>query len=102
MDVTIQLDSTHNQLELFGPADEYLRLLCHAFDVQITARQHKLVVAGKDKDVQKAVAKFPDDRLEMPLVEGGRSAYNNLHGHVQHTLYHAGQILMLKKILTKS
>ena len=53
----------------------------------------------QEKELQKAVAKFPDDRLETPLVEGGRSAYNNLHGHVQHTLYHAGQILMLKKAL---
>ncbi|OHB73645.1 MAG: hypothetical protein A2Z25_02980 [Planctomycetes bacterium RBG_16_55_9] len=64
----MQLDSTHNQLELFGPADEYLRLLRHAFDVQITARQHKLVVAGKDKDVQKAVDVI--DRMQKQLLKG--------------------------------
>ena len=53
----------------------------------------------QEKELEKAVAKFPDDRLETPLVEGGSSAYNNLHGHVQHTLCHAGQIVMLKKSL---
>jgi len=47
------------------------------------------------------VASFPDDRLDKPFVKGGSSAYNNLQGHVQHTLYHAGQILMLKKALGK-
>ena len=48
MDVTIQLESTNNQLELFGPADQYLRLLRQSLGVQITARQNKLVVTGKD------------------------------------------------------
>ena len=55
MDVTIQLDSTENQLELFGPADEYLRLLRQSLGVQVAARQNKLHVTGKDKDVEKAV-----------------------------------------------
>ena len=45
-----------------------------------------------------AVGKFPDDKLDKPFVEGGSSVYNNLHGHAQHTLYHAGQILMLKRV----
>lgn len=54
MDVTIQLDSTDNQLELFGPSDSYLRLLRHALGVQITARHGKLTVTGKEKDVNRA------------------------------------------------
>ena len=67
MDVTIQLDSTDNQLELFGPADEYLRLLRQSLGVQITARQNKLVVAGKDKDVESAVDVI--DRMQKQLLK---------------------------------
>ena len=67
MDVTIQLDSTDNQLELFGPADEYLRLLRQSLGVQITARQSKLLVTGADKDVEKAVDVI--DRMQKQLLK---------------------------------
>ena len=30
-------------------------------------------------------------------VPGGSSAYNNFHGHVQHLLYHAAQMSLLRK-----
>jgi phosphate starvation-inducible PhoH-like protein len=65
LDVTIQLDSTENQLELFGPADEYLRLLRQSLGVQVAARQNKLHVTGKDKDVEKAVDVI--DRMQKHL-----------------------------------
>jgi len=55
LEVTIQLDSTDKQLELFGPADSYLRLLRQSLGVQITARQSKLMIVGKDDNVKKAV-----------------------------------------------
>jgi phosphate starvation-inducible PhoH-like protein len=55
LDVTIQLNSTDNQLELFGPADSYLRLVRQALGVQIAARHSRLVITGKEKDVNKAV-----------------------------------------------
>lgn len=55
MDITIQLDSTDNQLELFGPSDSYLRLVRHALGVQIAAHHNQLTVTGKEKDVNRAV-----------------------------------------------
>jgi len=52
-----------------------------------------------DQDIRDAVAQFPDEHhLDEPLVEGGTSAYNNFHGYVQHSIYHAGQISILKKL----
>ncbi|GAB4319926.1 MAG: hypothetical protein Kow0074_09830 [Candidatus Zixiibacteriota bacterium] len=51
----------------------------------------------QESELVEAVAEFPDSKLDDPFVEGGSSAYNNLAGHAQHTLYHAGQILMLKR-----
>lgn len=51
-------------------------------------------------ELVKAVAAFPDDRLEEQ-VPGKREPYYNYYymfsGIVQHELYHAGQIVMLKK-----
>jgi uncharacterized damage-inducible protein DinB len=46
-----------------------------------------------------AVVAFPDGRLDTPLTPEGTSAYNNFHGHAQHTIYHAGQIALLKKVV---
>jgi hypothetical protein len=46
-----------------------------------------------------AVRAFPEDRLEE-LVPGRESNfYFLLHGIVQHNIYHAGQIAMLKKLV---
>ena len=44
-----------------------------------------------------------DSRLDQPIMESAEipfsSAYVTLHGGVQHTLYHAGQIAILKKAI---
>jgi phosphate starvation-inducible PhoH-like protein len=69
LDVTIQLNSTDNQLELFGPSDSYLRLLRQALGVQITARHGKLVVTGKEKDVNKTAEVI--DKMQRQLAKHG-------------------------------
>jgi len=51
----------------------------------------------QEKQFRRVIGGFPDDQLDRPLNPGGSSAYNNFHGHVQHNLYHAGQIMLLKK-----
>ena len=43
------------------------------------------------------VAAFDEARLDQPLVPGGSTGYVQFHGAVQHDLYHAGQIAVLKK-----
>lgn len=67
MEVTIQLDSTDRQLELFGPADSYLRLLRESLGVQITARQSNLIIRGKEEDVNKAVEVI--DKMQKHLLK---------------------------------
>lgn len=52
--------------------------------------------AGHAK-LREVVASYDDARLEQPMVPGGSLAYVQLHGVIQHDLYHAGQIAMLKK-----
>jgi|SRR5437870_3205413 len=46
-----------------------------------------------------AVARVPESRLDEPILEGMSSVYVTLHGIIQHDLYHAGQIAILKKTL---
>lgn len=46
-----------------------------------------------------AITRVPESRLEEPILEGMSTVYVTLHGVIQHDLYHAGQIAMLKKAL---
>jgi phosphate starvation-inducible PhoH-like protein len=67
LEVKIKLDSTDKQLELFGPADSYLRLLRDSLGVHITARQGNLIITGKEKDVDKAVEVI--DKMQKQLLK---------------------------------
>jgi uncharacterized damage-inducible protein DinB len=52
------------------------------------------------RELLEAIAKVDDARLNDPIVKDSQSSvYVTLHGGVQHDLYHAGQIAMLKKAL---
>ena len=51
-----------------------------------------------------AIAAVDDSRLDQPIIKNDSqttysSVYVTLHGGVQHDLYHAGQIAILKKAL---
>ena len=48
-------------------------------------------------DLQSTIAVLDESRLDQPIIEGLASVYVTLHGIVQHDLYHAGQIAILKK-----
>ena len=69
MEVTIQLDSAHRQLELFGPADNHLRLLRQSMGVQITARNANLIIVGKEKNVNRTAEII--DRMQKHLIKHG-------------------------------
>ena len=48
-------------------------------------------------DVNAALSGIDDSMLDKPILPGYSSIYITLHGLVQHNLYHAGQIAVLKK-----
>ena len=50
--------------------------------------------------LNEAIAAVDETRLDQPILEGMPSVYITLHGAVQHSLYHAGQIAILKKATT--
>ncbi len=47
-----------------------------------------------------ATSRVNESRLDEPILEGMSSVYVTLHGVIQHDLYHAGQIAMLKKAIS--
>jgi uncharacterized damage-inducible protein DinB len=47
--------------------------------------------------LREAITRLDESRLDEPILEGMSSIYVTLHGIIQHDLYHAGQIAMLKK-----
>lgn len=49
------------------------------------------------QELMEAMGQVEESRLDEPIVEGMPSVYVHLHGAVQHDLYHAGQIAVLKK-----
>jgi uncharacterized damage-inducible protein DinB len=60
-------------------------------------------VALKDAQIElrSAISRLDDSRLDQPIIEGMSSVYVTLHGVIQHTLYHAGQIAILKKAISE-
>lgn len=77
MEVTIQLDTAHRQLELFGQADSNLRLLRDELDVQITARQSNLIISGKAENVNKAAEVI--DKMQKHLLRRGSLTTKDIH-----------------------
>jgi uncharacterized damage-inducible protein DinB len=49
------------------------------------------------RELIEAMSSVEESRLDAPVVEGMSSVYVHMHGAVQHDLYHAGQIALLKK-----
>lgn len=52
----------------------------------------------RQEELRDAVAGVTDSQLNEPIVEGMASVYVTLHGGLQHDLYHASQIALLKKM----
>lgn len=69
MDITVQLDSEHRQVELFGPADVFLKMLRRAYDVQLTMRGVNLIISG-DKEKAEAASDVID-RMQKHLISHG-------------------------------
>lgn len=51
----------------------------------------------RHRELRETVAALPDSRLDGPVVEGMATVYVTLHGSLQHDLYHASQMALLKK-----
>jgi uncharacterized damage-inducible protein DinB len=65
--------------------------------------QTKQQLIDTHRELLDAIAKADESRLNEPIITNANtpfsSVYVTLHGGVQHDLYHAGQIAILKKAL---
>ena len=52
--------------------------------------------------LREAILRISDRRLADEVPERSFSFYTMLHGSIQHDLYHAGQIALLKKVVGKA
>jgi len=82
LEITIKLDSIDKQLELFGPADSYLRLLRQSLDVKITARQGRLTITGKEDDVKKAAGIV--DKMQKQLTKHRSLTAEDVTSFIKH------------------
>jgi len=78
--------------ENFPPVSETTESAWNASLKQLQRAQHAL---------RETILGLSEARLDEPAVPGGSSVYNQLHGAVQHSLYHAAQIVLLKKASTQ-
>lgn len=73
-----------------------------AADVSEAAwEQSKTALDRGHKALVEAIADVPESRLNEPIFEGMSTVYVTLHGVIQHDLYHAAQIALLKKALSR-
>lgn len=56
-------------------------------------------LAEVHRELIEAFSALNASRLEAPIVPGFSSLYVTLHGLVQHNVYHAGQIALIKKAM---
>lgn len=59
--------------------------------------QAKTALDRGHETLVKAIQQVNEARLDEPILAGKSSVYVTLHGVIQHDLYHAGQIAILKK-----
>ena len=90
-----RLEGDRAQIEISSPDD-----WPPADDLSEAAwEQAKATLDQRHEVLVEAIARVPESRLDEPVFEGMSTIYVTLHGVIQHDLYHAGQIAMLKKAL---
>ncbi|MHB0946106.1 MAG: PhoH family protein [Sedimentisphaerales bacterium] len=78
MEQTIQLKSNEHRLELFGSADEHLRIIRARCGVVISARDSEIIIKGETQDVDKAVVVF--DLMQKYIIKFGKLNANDVVG----------------------
>lgn len=53
-------------------------------------------------DIIEELQNISDESLDKPILKGYSSIYENLHGYIQHSYYHFGQIVLMKKFIDNS
>ena len=69
-------------------------------------QQTKQTLVATHQQLLEKIAELDDARLDQPIISDSSTTYSSvyvtLHGGVQHDLYHAGQIALLKKVVNRA
>lgn len=76
MEIKIQLESEAQRVELFGPSDSHLRLLCDTLDVKISARNDIVLVSGEPAAVHSSAELI--DQMQRRLIHRGQLNKNDM------------------------
>ena len=68
---------------------------------EVAWEQVKALLIEGHRRLRAASAATDESRLNEPILPGMPSVYATLHGVIQHDLYHAGQIAILKRALSE-
>jgi uncharacterized damage-inducible protein DinB len=63
--------------------------------------QAKATLTKGHEEFRQEISRLAETRLDDPILPGMSSIYITLHGVIQHDLYHAGQIAVLKKAVAE-
>jgi len=80
LELTVQLDPSSKQLDLFGPADSHLRLLRRSLGVSITARKSNLIIGGAEGNVNQTAEAV--DRMQKHLLKHGQLTEGDVTGFI--------------------
>jgi len=78
LELTVQLDSSSKQLDLFGAADSHLRVLRRSLGVSITARQSNLIISGPEAKVNQTAEVV--DCMQKHLLKHGQLTETDVAG----------------------
>ncbi|MBN1457630.1 MAG: PhoH family protein [Sedimentisphaerales bacterium] len=78
MEHKIQLDPKTRLIELFGPADKFLKTVHSELDVTITARNSQIIITGKSDDIKKAADVI--DKMQQRLNQKGTLDEDDITG----------------------
>ena len=60
--------------------------------VQVKWADTKAAILKSKDDLIRALEKKVDNDLDQPILKNFSSIYDTIHGHIQHSYYHLGQI----------
>ncbi len=76
----------------------------NGFDVPALTRENDwLELQEKNyqsaQNLAEAVKQFPEEKLFEPVIANSSTVYKTLHGVIEHTHYHLGQIVIIKNLV---
>ncbi|HTU89448.1 MAG TPA: DinB family protein [Gemmataceae bacterium] len=63
-----------------------------------TWREALALLESRHQELMQTVEKLSDEQLTQPIAGRDYHVYVQLHGTLQHDIYHAGQIVLLKRL----